>query len=107
MSLDLTLSPFSPFISSLVDRFAIREVICRECFTRQNSKTCVVDIVWTQVFLLHKPFLPHLFPCSPLSTATFASPATLSLGNITVPYAISACQTKNGLTTVQIVDFVA
>jgi RING finger/CHY zinc finger protein 1 len=38
----------------LIDRFSIREVICRQCFERQSSKTYVIYFCWQKFTILLK-----------------------------------------------------
>jgi hypothetical protein len=52
--------------SHQIDRFAIREVICRECYTRQSSKTCVPTNKADEMPRFHCAGL-HLTPVSRFS----------------------------------------
>ena len=36
----------------VIDRFGVKEIICRECFTRQDSKTYVSNLCWCCIVIL-------------------------------------------------------
>jgi hypothetical protein len=110
-----------------IDRFAVREVICRECFTRQSSKTYVLSIqpcychptsrnsrdgTYEFINLILTFFLPLLLMLSFLHphyiiTATTVSTAVFFLVTTIAIPATSGCRTKSIPITAKIVAFAA
>ncbi len=94
-----------------IDRFAIKEVICRECFTKQSSKTYVRSAMAEIVCVSHLAKVPYLtlflFSLLLLRTGITVSIAMFNSGTTTATFAICGCLTTKDPTTAPIVAFAA